>query len=143
GLKLRLAAPPEALPEVDAYAIPLQHPLPAIDAFLVLHDRTDVRALERNLIRAEKLATIGTLAAGVAHEVGTPLGIISGRAEQLLARLPAPGGEDAPPPSEGAVEPMRKGLSSILTQVDKVSTTIRQLLDFARVRPVEGIAVTP
>jgi two-component system sensor histidine kinase HydH len=63
--------------------------------------------------------------------VGTPLGIISGRAEQLLARVP---------PDEAA-EPMKKGLTSILAQVDKVSTTIRQLLDFARVRPIEAVAV--
>jgi signal transduction histidine kinase len=87
-------------------------------------------ALHERLIRAEKLSTIGTLAAGVAHEIGTPLGIISGRAEQLLARAP-----------EG--DAMRKGLSSIMGQVDKVSATIRQLLDFARVRPVEATAVTP
>src|SRR5581483_9273088 len=126
GCKLRLAG--DELREVDAYAIPLQHPLPGIDSFLVLHDRTDVRALERKLIRTEKLATIGTLAAGVAHEVGTPLGIISGRAEQLLGK---------------ADESMQKGLSSILAQVDKVSATIRQLLDFARLRPIEADAVTP
>jgi signal transduction histidine kinase len=91
------------------------------------------RTLERSLVRAEKLATIGTLAAGVAHEVGTPLGIISGRAEQLLAR--APEGE--------AGVPFRKGLSSILAQVDKVSSTLRQVLDFSRVRPIEATSVTP
>jgi signal transduction histidine kinase len=38
---------------------------------------------------------------------------------------------------------MRKGLTSILAQVDKVSTTIRQLLDFARTRPVAVEAVSP
>jgi signal transduction histidine kinase len=64
--------------------------------------------------------------------VGTPLGIISGRAEQLLTRVPD--GETG--------EPMRKGLSSILGQVDKLSTTIRQLLDFARSRPVTVEAVS-
>jgi signal transduction histidine kinase len=116
--------------DVDAYAIPLAHPLADADCFLVLSDRTEMRVLERNLARAEKLATIGTLAAGVAHEVGTPLGIISGRAEQLLAKM-------------DENDPMRKGVSSILAQVDKVSTTIRQLLDFARVRPIEASAVTP
>ncbi len=119
--------------DVDAYAIPLGRPLSDVDCFLVLHDRTEIRSLEHKLVRAEKLATIGTLAAGVAHEVGTPLGIISGRAEQILTRIPE--GE--------AGEPTRKSAASILTQVDKVSTTIRQLLDFARVRPIETEAVTP
>ena len=119
--------------ELDAFAIPLARPLPDVDCFLVLHDRTDLRRLERNLVRAEKLATIGTLSAGIAHEVGTPLGIISGRAEQLASRVPE--GE--------AGEAMKKGLASILGQVDKVSTTIRQLLDFARTRPVTVEAVSP
>jgi signal transduction histidine kinase len=131
GLRLHLAG--EEARDVDAFAIPLGRPLPDADFFLALHDRTEMRVLERNLVRAEKLATIGTLAAGVAHEIGTPLGIISGRAEQLQARVPD--GE--------AGEAMKKGLSSILGQVDKVSTTLRQLLDFSRLRPIEAEAITP
>jgi two-component system, NtrC family, sensor histidine kinase HydH len=125
GLQLRLSG--SELRDLDVYVVPL----PDGECFVVLHDRTEMRHLERNLARAEKLATIGTLAAGVAHEVGTPLGIISGRAEQALARA----GDDG----------TKKALSSILGQVDKVSTTIRQLLDFARIRPVEpgAVAVGP
>jgi signal transduction histidine kinase len=111
---------------VDVYAVPLERPLPEADCLVVIHDRTEIRRLERDLMRADKLATIGTLAAGVAHEVGTPLGIISGRTEQLLARVEPGNGGDA----------TRKALASILGQVDKVSQTIRQLLDFARIRPV-------
>ncbi|HEX9100930.1 MAG TPA: ATP-binding protein, partial [Polyangia bacterium] len=129
GLSLTLAGKPC---EADAFAIPLARPLPDVDCFLVLHDRTHLRRLERSLQRAEKLATIGTLSAGIAHEVGTPLGIISGRAVQLLTRVP----------DGDAGEAMRKGLTSILGQVDKVSTTIRQLLDFARTRPVTVEAVS-
>ena len=43
--------------------------------------------LERNLRQSEKLATVGQLASGLAHEVGTPLNIIYGRAE-LIQRKP-------------------------------------------------------
>ena len=130
GLALHLGG---ALREIDAHAIPLARPLADVDTFLVLDDRTELRALERNLARADKLATIGTLTAGVAHEVGTPLGIISGRAEQLLARVPE--GENG--------DSARKSLRSIIAQVEKVSATIRQLLDFSRVRPIEGTTITP
>jgi len=40
--------------------------------------------LERRLRHSDKLATIGTLASGLAHEIGTPLNVIRGRAEYLL-----------------------------------------------------------
>jgi len=42
-------------------------------------------ALERSLRQSEKLATLGQLASGLAHEVGTPLNIIYGRAELIQA----------------------------------------------------------
>ncbi len=46
-----------------------------------------VSARDRRLVEANKLATLGALATGVAHEVSTPLGIIVGRAEQLIPRM--------------------------------------------------------
>ena len=45
--------------------------------------------LEQQLRRAETLAVAGKLTSGIAHEVGTPLNIISGRAEIRLQSLPA------------------------------------------------------
>jgi len=75
--------------------------------------------LEAELRRVETLAVAGKLATGFAHEVGTPLNIISGRAEYLLARLP----DD---------DPARKDLIGIIDQIDRISGIIAALLDTLR-----------
>lgn len=75
--------------------------------------------LEEELRRMETLAVAGKLATGFAHEVGTPLNIISGRAEYVLARLPAD-------------DPARKDLTGIVEQIDRISGIIATLLDTVR-----------
>ncbi len=75
--------------------------------------------LERNLRHAERLATVGTLASGLAHEIGTPMGVIRGRAEQLLH-------------SEPVSEKGRKGLEVIVSQIDRITRIVRMLLDYGR-----------
>jgi signal transduction histidine kinase len=77
--------------------------------------------LERQLQRTERLATIGTLAAGLAHEIGTPMGVIRGRAEFLLHGQPEPA-------------MTREGLQIIISQIDRISRIVRMLLDYARER---------
>ena len=84
-----------------------------------LHER--VRQADR-FARTEKLATAGQLAAGIAHEIGTPLGIIRGRAEVALDRL-------------GAEHAQAKGQQVIIDQIDHVSRLITQLLDYVRPQP--------
>jgi signal transduction histidine kinase len=79
-------------------------------------------ALERQLQRAERLATIGTLASGLAHEIGTPMGVIRGRAEYLIHGKP-----EAP-------ASIKEGLESIIGQIDRISRIVRMLLDYARER---------
>ncbi len=79
-------------------------------------------ALERQLQRAERLATIGTLASGLAHEIGTPMGVIRGRAEYLLHSQPEP----------AAIT--KEGLQIIIDQIDRISRIVRMLLDYARER---------
>jgi signal transduction histidine kinase len=71
------------------------------------------------LRHAERLNVIGTLAAGVAHELGTPLNVIAGCAELL--------GEAA---DDGCIDKRRTHM--ILDQVEKISGIIRRLLDFGR-----------
>jgi two-component system NtrC family sensor kinase len=78
-------------------------------------------ALERQLQRAGRLATIGTLASGLAHEIGTPMGVIRGRAEFLLYGQPEPAMN-------------REGLQIIINQIDRISRIVRMLLDYARER---------
>lgn len=75
--------------------------------------------LERSLRQSEKLATIGQLASGLAHEIGTPLNIISGRAELMKRRL-----EDK--------QASEKNLDVILNQTERITKIIQQLLGFVR-----------
>jgi two-component system, NtrC family, sensor kinase len=83
--------------------------------------------LERRLRHSDKLATIGTLASGLAHEIGTPLGVIRGRAEHLLRSNPDP-------------RRQAQGLEIIINQIDRITRIVRMLLDFGRRR--EPVRVT-
>jgi C4-dicarboxylate-specific signal transduction histidine kinase len=73
------------------------------------------------LARAEKLATVGRLAAGVAHEVGNPLGAIAGYAEVARERL-----------RRGAATEADDFLDRIGAEARRIDAIVRDLLDFAR-----------
>ncbi len=73
------------------------------------------------LRHADRLTTVGKLAAGIAHELGTPLNVVTGRA-QLIA-------EDVAPAS-----PAARSAAIIADQSARMAAIIRQLLDFARSR---------
>jgi two-component system NtrC family sensor kinase len=77
--------------------------------------------LERRLSESEKLAAVGNLAAGLAHEIAAPLNVISGRAELVLRRT-----EEAPA--------RERHLRIIIQQIGRITTIVRNLLDFARRR---------
>jgi two-component system, NtrC family, sensor kinase len=83
----------------------------------------DLRTAQTSLIRSEKLACVGRLAAGVAHEIGNPIGIVLGYLG-LIRR-------------EGLTEADRLEYTDrIESEVTRISRIIRQLLDFSR--PVQG-----
>lgn len=82
------------------------------------HHRDQVMLQER-LQKSQKMAAIGRLSAGVAHELGSPLSVVSGTLQRLMRRDPT-----ASPPTED--------LSTIRNAVTRMEGTVRQLLDFGR-----------
>jgi signal transduction histidine kinase len=78
--------------------------------------------VEDRLRNAERLASLGRLAAGLAHEIGTPLNVIGGRAESLRRALPEH-------PQAG------KSLGIIATQTERIARIVRDMLEFARRKP--------
>lgn len=90
--------------------------------------RTEERiaALEQ-LRHADRLATVGRLAAGVAHELGTPLNVV-GETAKMIGRAEIAGAD------------LPEAVDMIVAQTTRMTTIIRQLLDFAR--PRQPVRVT-
>jgi len=77
--------------------------------------------LEQRLRQSEKLATIGQLAAEIAHEVGTPLNVIGGRARSLHRKADSP-------------DDVSKNAQIIADQAARITKIIQQMLDLSRKR---------
>jgi len=90
----------------------------------VEHKTRDLTLAQAQIIRSEKLSSVGLLAAGVAHELNSPLTGILTFAHLAAKRLP-----------EGSTE--REHLLVIASQAQRCATIIRQLLDLSRERPPE------
>jgi PAS domain S-box-containing protein len=91
---------------------------------VVMTDITDAALLQAKLAHSEKMATIGRLVSGVAHEVNNPLAAILGFTDLLLENpaIPAPARED---------------LQIILHETQRTKDIVQDLLSFARQRPVQ------
>ena len=85
----------------------------------------EIKNRQNELIRAEKLASVGRLSAGIAHEIGNPIGIVLGYLEML-------GHQDL---SEAEKQDY---ISRCANEIQKINTIIRELLDFSRPSGKEG-----
>lgn len=85
----------------------------------ILRDITERRRVERQVLKAERLATAGQVAAGVAHEIGAPLTAISMAVEQMLRQRCGV--------CEGATQ-----MRLVQSQVDRIAHLARQLVDLAK-----------
>jgi signal transduction histidine kinase len=79
-----------------------------------------LRSTQRKLVTSEKLAAVGQLTAGVAHEVNNPIAVIQGNIEMLAEVL------------GDAAEPVREEIRLIREQVQRIRLIVTKLLQFAR-----------
>ncbi len=95
-----------------------------IGRLIIFDDITDRSELERKLIQADKLSSIGLLAAGVAHEVNTPLAVISTYAQMLARQV-------------SSDEQKARMLEKIADQTFRASEIVNSLLNFSRTSKTE------
>jgi two-component system nitrogen regulation sensor histidine kinase GlnL len=93
-------------------------------AVLILRDHSQIRELEETVRQADRLAMLGTLAAGLAHEIKNPLGGIKGAAQLLNLELPPD-------------NPLREYTRVMTREVNRVNDLIEELLDLTRPRPTQ------
>ena len=84
-------------------------------------ETTERLAAMEQLRHADRLKTVGRLAAGIAHELGTPLNVVSGRAGLIAS-------------GKLSDEEIQQSARTIKAEADRITAIIRQLLDFARRR---------
>jgi two-component system sensor histidine kinase HydH len=96
---------------------------------ILFKDLTEVRALRREIERSRRLASVGSLAAGVAHEIRNPLSSIKGFATYFKERY-----QHVPEDSETA--------NIMIQEVDRLNRVVSQLLEFARPVKISPLATS-
>ena len=89
----------------------------------------DLKQAQNDVIRAEKLASIGRLSSGIAHEIGNPLGIVAGYMELLQK-------------DDISDKDRREYIDRTVSEINRINAIIRQLLDFSRSSSDDSQAVS-
>src|SRR5262249_55887744 len=92
-------------------AVPLAPGFPATRTLVLIEDVTESERLATQLLRAERLSSVGLVAAGIAHEIGTPLSVVRAKAELALGKLPTG-------------HPLARVFDLIIGQIDRIVRTV-------------------
>ncbi len=92
---------------------------------LIFQDITKMAQMEEQVRRQERLATVGSLAAGIAHEIRNPLASLSGSIQVLQGELDLHGDE-------------KHLMDIVVRETDRLNTIITEFLDYARPKPSQG-----
>ncbi len=99
---------------------------------LTIRDQAGVRDLKERMRRSDRLATLGMIAAGIAHEVKNPLVGISGAAQLMKAELQSGNKSGA-----GSNKSLIEYLDVVLKEADRLNNVLEGILDFTRLKPLE------
>lgn len=107
--------------QLEIRTLPIQTDDEEASFMVVVHDRTRMRTLEKNLAEAEKLAAVGALAAGVAHEIRNPLSALRGFAQYFAKKL-------------AGKQPEEEYAATMVREADRLNRVITDLLFLAKPR---------
>ena len=101
----------------------MDHQGKRIGRVLVMRDVGEIRSMEQQLVHSRRLASLGSMAAGIAHEVRNPLGTLRGLAHFF-------GSED------GASDACREYSKFMISEVDRLNQLVTELLEFGAPREI-------
>jgi two-component system nitrogen regulation sensor histidine kinase GlnL len=110
---------------INAYAAPIFASRGNQDgAVVIIRDLSRIKELEGTLRRSDRLSMLGTLAAGLAHEIKNPLGGVKGAAQLLAMELDAD-------------SPLTEYTRIMIKEVERINVIIEELMDLGNPRPLE------
>jgi PAS domain S-box-containing protein len=107
--------------EISSRSVTLKGQLMSITT---VQDLSQRKHLEAQVLQQDRLASLGLMASSLAHEIGTPLGVIRGRAEMIELRAP---------------DDIKQNMGLIISQIDRITKLMHAVLQLARGRQTDTV----